>query len=582
MSGLFKRFRKIWRGLFRLNGFLRQQVLTVYLLLVSLTTLLGFVFTPVERVAHANLLVCVLSAVLLWGVRVRALFGVTVHTLTALTVLLTVYTAAQTGGIHSTAVVWLHVLSVPVLLLLGHAATLAWMGMVLALTVGLAWVTAMGWVSGQAPDASSLVTWAWLHHLLALLNLMMGVRIYEHLHQAQLRKIQRRNDELQRTHSALIKAQGHADEFVAAVGHELRTPMNAILGFNGSLRSALRADPEQVVVVDHIRTSTEHLLQVVNDLLDFSQWQAGKLRPNPVDFALRALLDGVQERHGQAARNKGLALHLHCDAALPGRVHGDRKRLLQILNQLVGNAIQFTDTGGVQVRLMAQGGALRLEVRDTGPGIAADRQPQLFSRFEHAQAQTLRAHGATGLGLALCDKLVTLLGGRIGVQSQLGQGALFWLQVPLQAASAPDLAPPVPDDGLAGDALRMLVVDDNTLNLMVAQLQLQACWPEAHIVTVDSAAKALAILNTQVFDIALVDMVMPDMDGLQLTQHIRQHHHASLARMPILALTANTQPQDRERCLAAGMDEVLGKPMDTATLVQTVGRFVRQAREATT
>jgi signal transduction histidine kinase/CheY-like chemotaxis protein len=580
MAKVQKPASMFWRNLFRPDGFLRQEMLTIYLMLVGVTTFFGYVSTPVERVSQANLVVSVLAVCLLMVVRVRALFELIVHTIMALLVMLIVFTATQTGGINSTSVVWLSVFSVAVLLLLGRVATLIWIAIMLCCIWGLTLATWMGWISSHVNNAStSFIGWAWLNHLLALMNLMMAVRIYEHLQQVQLRKLNQRNNEIKATHQALIQAQAHKDEFVAAVGHELRTPMNAILGFNGVLRRELEDDPEQLAVVGHIRRSTEHLLQVVNDILDFSQLQAGKLHLNPVDYEVRALTDELQQRHGEKARSKGVALCIHCDPVLPLRLQGDRNRLLQILNNLVDNAIKFTAEGVVDVKLIAQGEWLRLEVRDAGRGIALERQQHIFRRFEHADVQTNRTYGGTGLGLTLCEKLVSLHGGKIGVVSQPGHGALFWLEIPLQAAQ--DQSPEdLRDDELADEALNILVVDDNRVNLMVAQLQLQKCWPRAKITTVDSGAKALPLLDAQVFDVALVDMIMPVMDGMQLTQHIRQFFPAIAARMPILALTANTNPVDREKCLAAGMNDVLHKPMDEAVLMRTVAHQVRLAREA--
>jgi signal transduction histidine kinase/CheY-like chemotaxis protein len=580
MAKVQKPASMFWRNLFRPDGFLRQEMLTIYLMLVGVTTFFGYVSTPVERVSQANLVVSVLAVCLLMVVRVRALFELIVHTIMALLVMLIVFTATQTGGINSTSVVWLSVFSVAVLLLLGRVATLIWIAIMLCCIWGLTLATWMGWISSHVNNAStSFIGWAWLNHLLALMNLMMAVRIYEHLQQVQLRKLNQRNNEIKATHQALIQAQAHKDEFVAAVGHELRTPMNAILGFNGVLRRELEDDPEQLAVVGHIRRSTEHLLQVVNDILDFSQLQAGKLHLNPVDYEVRALTDELQQRHGEKARSKGVALCIHCDPVLPLRLQGDRNRLLQILNNLVDNAIKFTAEGVVDVKLIAQGEWLRLEVRDAGRGIALERQQHIFRRFEHADVQTNRTYGGTGLGLTLCEKLVSLHGGKIGVVSQPGHGALFWLEIPLQAAQ--DQSPEdLQDDDLADEALNILVVDDTRVNLMVAQLQLQKCWPKAKITTVDSGAKALPLLDAQVFDVALVDMIMPVMDGMQLTQHIRQFFPAIAARMPILALTANTNPVDREKCLAAGMNDVLHKPMDEAVLMRTVAHQVRLAREA--
>ena len=553
-------------------------MLTIYLMLVCLTTFFGFLFTPVDAVARANLVVSVLSLCLIAVVRVRAIFSHLVHAVTALTALLTIYTAMQMGGINSTAVIWLNVLSVPVLLMLGRPATLVWIGIMLMSILGLTWMTWMGWVGSRVEASSSVATWAFLNHVLALLNLMMGVRIYEYLHNEQLRKLNRRNDELEATHGALIRAQVHKDEFVAAVSHELRTPMNVILGFNGVLQRELSDQPEPLAVVGHIRRSTEHLLQVVNDILDFSQLQAGKLHLNRMDFVLKSLLDELQQRHAEKAKAKGITLRLALDAALPLRVHGDRQRLLQILNNLVDNAIKFTDRGAVNVGVMVQGDSLVFEVQDSGRGIPLERQAHIFRRFEHADVQTNRAYGGTGLGLTLCEQLVTLHGGHIGIDSHEGRGARFWFDIPLQEAQEMDPDGGLDDDFFADEPLSILVVDDNKVNLLVAQLQLQKCWPNASITTAGSGAQALILLDQQVFDVALIDMFMPDMDGTQVTRQIRQHFPAMVTRMPILALTANTNPVDRERCLAAGMQEVLHKPMDTLALVAAVGRHVRRAR----
>lgn len=559
---------------------MRREMLTFYLLLVGVNTLTGYLLTPNESVRQANLLVSVLSVVLLTVVQVRRLFVFIVHAVTALTVALVVFTATQTGGINSTAVVWLNVLAVPVLLLLGPRATLAWIVIQLSLIMALMLATRWGWVVGHVSQAQDAVLWAFLNHLLALGNLMVGVRLYEYLHKVQLRKLQEGNDALKRTHQELLQAQAHKDEFVAAVGHELRTPMNAILGFNGVLRREFADQPEQQEIVGHIRRSTEHLLHVVNEILDFSQLQAGKLHLAKADFDLSLLLVDLLQRYADKARDKGLQLTIDAAADVPRHLHGDRQRLLQVLSNLLDNAIKFTAQGQVQVRAMRQREWLRLEVQDTGRGIAPDRQPLIFRRFEHADLQTNRAYGGTGLGLTLCERLVALHDGRIGVVSQEGQGATFWLEVPLEVARETDLVDASAAPDLREEALDILVVDDNTVNLMVAQLQLKKCWPKARITTADSGAKALTLLDAQRFDIALIDMIMPEMDGMQVTRQIREHYPAIAAAMPILALTANTNPMDRERCLAAGMTDVLHKPMDVPTLVRAVHTAVHRARSA--
>lgn len=558
--------------------YFRQSLLATYLLAVSLSSFIFYLFPPGNYARHVNLIFSALTIGMLPLVRVRALYTPLIHLVTFLSLVLVTYIASQTGAINSSALVWLNVLAVPVLLLQGPRAAVAWIVIVLVTLLMLLVGSFTGHLDSHIRLTQQAVPWAFMNQALAMGNLMLAVRLYEYLHEQQMQQLHARNAEIQRTHEALLLAQAHKDEFVAAVGHELRTPMNAILGFNGVLRQELADRPEQVEVVDHIRRSTGHLLQVVNDILDFSQLQAGKLMLHFEDFELQALMDEALQADRAKALEKGIGWRGTIDPALPARVRADRRRLLQILRNLLGNALKFTPKGEVLLHIHAGHDRLNFEVRDTGRGIALDQQAHIFRRFEHADVQTTRAYGGTGLGLSICEKLVQLHGGQIGVRSLDGQGATFWFHVPLlQAPTGPTTLQP--DEALPeNEALRILVVDDNAMNLMVARLQIQKCWPRADIVTIDSAAKALALLDEQAFDVALVDMIMPDMDGMALTRQIRQQFPAITARMPIIALTANTNPVERQRCLDAGMDDVLDKPMDLQTLVRSVSRHVLKAR----
>jgi signal transduction histidine kinase/CheY-like chemotaxis protein len=558
--------------------FSKRNILLVYQLVVALNSLFFYLIPPGYYDRDANLLATVLTLAMMPMAWQPRLFPYAVHLTTLLSLALVTYIAAESGGINSMALVWLNVMALPVLLLLGPRDTLVWMGLILLTILALFLATLNGLVDSHANITQQAVPWAVMNSVLAVANLMFGVWLYDHLHEQQLQQVHLRNDELKATHLALLKAQAHKDEFVAAVGHELRTPMNAILGFNGVLREELADQPEQVEVVDHIRRSTAHLLQVVNDILDFSQLQAGQLKLRPEDFDLSALMAELVGAFQSKAQEKNLLLLASLDPALPAGVHADRQRVLQTLRNLLDNALKFTDYGAVTLSILGRGERLRVEVTDTGRGIALAQQAHIFSRFEHADVQTTRTYGGTGLGLSICEKLVTLQGGLIGVDSQEGSGARFWFEIPLQTAlTLPALAPTATP--ILGDAaLRILVVDDNAMNLMVARLQLQKCWPQALVVTAGSAAEALALLPDQSFDIALVDMVMPECDGLQLTREIRQRFPATAQRMPILALTANTNPVDRQRCLDAGMDGVLDKPMDLGVLVQVVTHSLARVR----
>ena len=249
----------------------------------------------------------------------------------------------------------------------------------------------------------------------------------------------------------------------------------------------------------------------------------------------------------------------------------DSHRMHQIVSNLLDNAIKFTLQGGVRVVVGMQGSQMRLEVHDTGLGIPAARQKDIFNRFEHADVQTNRAYGGTGLGLAICEKLVTLHGGRIGVHSIPLQGSQFWFEIPLQTT-------PVPDELEACDhanlhshrTLHFLLVDDNSVNRMVGEVVIQKSWPDATITSVSSGKEALALLNTLQVDVVLMDLVMPDMDGMETTRRLRAHPNPLVANLPVLGLTANYNTQDHLQCMQAGMNAVITKPIDTKIIVDQV------------
>lgn len=571
-------FAQRWRLALQTMTMERTRLQRLYLLLLMGMSILNAVLQPDYYAQEAHLLHSLLIGGLLLAWRWSALRSVALHAATAMTLLVVVFIAVHTGGVHSASLAWLSVIALAVLMLQGYRVLRVWMVVIVLIIIGLKLGIDHGLISPTVQSGPGGVAWALTNHMMAALILVFVIAVYDAIHRRQLGEIEQRNAELRRVHQALIEAQAHKDEFVAAVGHELRTPMNAILGFNSVLHRELADRPAQVEVVDHIRHSTMQLLQVVNDILDVSQVRAGRLTLHPVDYSVAGLVREALHSHRLAAKQRGLALSADVDPSLPAALHGDRHRLLQILHKLLDNAIKFTPQGSVQLQLLRQGERLCIQVRDTGCGIPLQHQQRIFNRFEFADDPTQRALGGTGLGLALCEGLAQLLGGEIGVHSQPGQGSVFWLLLPMQAAQTLP-AEEDPGQAMASETLlRILVVDDNPVNLQVARLQLQKTWPQAQIVTADSAAQALALLDSDSFDVALVDMVMPEMDGLQLTQHIRQRFPEQAAHMPILALTANTNPVERERCLAAGMDDVLHKPMDTAALRQSISHHVQRYR----
>jgi signal transduction histidine kinase/ActR/RegA family two-component response regulator len=481
------------------------------------------------------------------------------------------YLAAMTGGINSPVLVWMTAAVLPAILLLDRVAAFAWVGVVLAVNYLLLLISQQGLVNSDINMANGVMAWTVANKLFVLGLAMFVVFVTERMHRSQVAKMDQSNAELEQTHQALLRAQAHKDEFIASVGHELRTPMNAILGLNGILRTELAARDEDAQVVDHIRRSTEQLLQVVNDILDFSQLQAGRLTLREDEFSLREAMASILSTFEAKAQVKGIALHLDTTAVHSMWVKGDQQRLIQVLKNLLDNAFKFTASGSIHVRAQAVGGGVLFEVQDTGIGIAPDRQKQIFHGFEHADVQTNRQYGGTGLGLSICERLVSLQGGTIGVSSVQGQGARFWFQLPMRSVAVQEAKAAAEMARMLIDKpLRILLVDDNAVNLLVARMMLKKCFPKASIVEASSGPIALEKLHTQAFDLVLMDMVMPDMDGMQVTQTLRQTFAPPVCHIPVLALTASANPVDQDRCLASGMNDVLHKPLDEQQLITKI------------
>ncbi len=363
-------------------------------------------------------------------------------------------------------------------------------------------------------------------------------------------------------------------EFLAVMSHELRTPLNGILGAVGLLRG-LKLEPEAAHYADIVRQSGSHMLMLVDDILDFSSLDSDRVVLRMAPFDLAALLADLGAMIGARARARGLAFTLDTPSDLPARVLGDAARLRQIIVNLASNAIKFTREGGVTISVAttpeaAEGLRLTIAVRDTGIGIPPDKCARLFEAFTQLDGSLSRRFGGTGLGLAICRHLALLMQGAITVESTPGEGSLFRVDVRLHRAPADIPAPPAEP---GADRLRVLIAEDDPTNRLVATRMVSRLGH--HVDAVEDGAEAVETLRRTRYDVVLMDLMMPGMDGLAATRAIRAET-APHAATPIVGLTANARPDDEAACMAAGMDAFLTKPVSAERLSRTLRSVVAE------
>jgi len=401
---------------------------------------------------------------------------------------------------------------------------------------------------------------------------------------AQIQSVDERRamlEELARARDAALESSRMKSAFLASMSHEIRTPMNGIIGVAGlMLGTTLTAEQREYMTM--IRSSAESLFGLLNNVVDVARLEAGRLELVSSDVAIRAIVDDVVDTFRPHSLERGLRLASVVGDSVPERIEGDEVRLRQVLENLVGNALKFTDDGDVIVSVVpsrdAYGRAeVRFEIADTGIGMAAEDIPRLFDPFTQADESSTRAHGGAGLGLAICQRLVQLMGGAIGVEPREPQGSVVWFTIPTGAAASGS-ATLIAERGAElaqREAVRTLVVEDNPINRMVTLGQLRQSGIGADIAT--DGWEALDALSRADYDLILMDCDMPALDGCAATELIRRFESPD-EHIVIVAVTAQSDERARERCLAAGMDEYLGKPVSSEQLAAVVDRVASMRR----
>ena len=478
------------------------------------------------------------------------------------------------GGVYASCLMWFSVLIVANYFIVGRKASFFW----LLIDVGVHYIQAYAfdwWGFGPVLGLGSQNALASLIDYSFSFIIIIAILLFYHSQYEQaVNDLEKTQGNLKNTEQELSQTLQMRESFIGSVSHELRTPMNAIMGFNSLLLSMVRDKPRALMVLDHTRQSADHLLTVINDVLDYTQFKSGQLRAR---LAPADLYQTIGSAFGLFMPRVENSVCYSCDLPpkLPAWVETDSHRLTQVLVNLLGNAIKFTASGDVQLTVSALPDNLfEFRVTDSGIGIAEEEQQRLFSSFSQANPSIQARFGGSGLGLMISQRLVHLLGGELGFKSELGRGSEFWFTLHLPAVdppSAPDVA--VPSTQLEGFSnLRFLIVDDHAVNRLVLRQILLNQWPDAVVMEGGDGFAALSYLKEHVFDLVFLDMVMPGLGGIETAQ--RLSHPDFTSTPPLIGLTANVNPQDLDAFFKAGLSGLLLKPFNREQLMALIHQLL--------
>ncbi|MEI6383214.1 MAG: ATP-binding protein [Betaproteobacteria bacterium] len=557
----------------------RQVAFTfVYSFLIIITVSNGTIFEPYAYAFEINLAYVICMLLGLIYLHFNGSLSIYIHLVTFLGMAKIVINAWTSNGIFAPTCAWLIILPIAPFFVLSRRESYIWMCISVALFFIMASLTWHGYLYSDFQYGLEFMSIAFSDYCFLALALMSLPIVYDQLNKYTLIKSELRNIELEKRQKELQETTASRDKFISAISHALRTLMNGILGFNDLLKEKVASNPRALQITQQTRQSAEHLLTVINDVLDYSQLQAGKLRINVENFQIRQTVENAFLLHKPKIESMRFAYSYDISDVVPQVIRGDKNRVIQILVNLIGNAVKFTHQGSVHIFVECNSTEILFSVRDTGIGIATEHFSSIFKRFNQANDEIQVRYGGSGLGLSICHNLVQLMGGEIGFESELGKGSRFWFKLPLISATSEDLfIASLPQDNLIQNrTIHIMIVDDNAVNRLLLKKVLQNYCTHCSLYEADNGQKALELFKNNPIDMIVMDMVMPIMDGVESTRRIRQDFLEPKCRVPVLGLTANVNASDGNIFMQAGANDIMFKPFEKAIMIEKIQRLISE------
>lgn len=555
---------------------------TPYVLLMAFITIAATIFNAYLAEDGFSRILLLIDAFILISLVIAFIKGYSVYALTQIAVWLSLVTISINtwldGGIYSVKNNWLWVMMLVQYYIGSKKNGVIWL--IVIVIAMLMQVYAAQILPPPVIDSLPMTVKATNSLIVTIassLIIFMLLWYFQNQFDQSLKLSKHRQKQLQAKQKELEHTIQMREHFISTVSHELRTPMNAILGLNALLLGQINNKPQAEKVLAYTRQSADHLMTVINDVLDYSQFVGGQLTARVEKFELRATVLAAFELFKPRIESSNLQYVCQIAEDVPVWVESDRHRLMQVLVNLLGNAIKFTHHGSITLTVISTNGGVKFAIRDTGIGIAEDQQLKIFDRFSQAQTDTQALYGGNGLGLTISLRLVQMLKGELGIESKEGTGSTFWFWLPLQNQSEPVKFTKVESIHQVSSTkqYRFLLVDDHPVNRLLATQVLKHHWPNCTVHECEHGAKAIEFLQAnQHVDVMLIDMVMPVMDGIETIQWLRKSNIPALVQLPVLGLTANVSAHDLTRFENAGLNGLLLKPFDLTSMRNEVSRLI--------